>query len=202
MNRQDRQGVRTPADLEQKYQFGKRFAEIMGIALDAQKSVTVIESELRSTILDQVTSITRDTEKIVMAAMESYVEKGDFEQLEATVQSELEVMAEQISMNFTSTIERITEVDGDVQSVVEDLEKHFEFSVDGLVIKAGENSMTLTIDNDRIVFKKNGLEFGSWDGVNFHTGNIIIDVTERAQFGSFAFIPRSDGSLSFLKVGG
>lgn len=202
MNRQDRQGVRTPADLEQKYQFGKRFAEIMGIALDAQKSITVIESELRSTILDQVTSITRDTEKIVMAAMESYVEKGDFEQLEATVHSELEVMAEQISMNFTSTIERITEVDGDVQSVVEDLEKHFEFSVDGLVIKAGENSMTLTIDNDRIVFKKNGLEFGSWDGVNFHTGNIIIDVTERAQFGNFAFIPRSDGSLSFLKVGG
>lgn len=202
MNRQDRQGVRTPADLEQKYQFGKRFAEIMGIALDAQKSITVIESELRSTILDQVTSITRDTEKIVMAAMESYVEKGDFEQLEATVQSELEVMAEQISMNFASTIERITEVDGDVQSVVEDLEKHFEFSVDGLVIKAGENSMTLTIDNDRIVFKKNGLEFGSWDGVNFHTGNIIIDVTERAQFGNFAFIPRSDGSLSFLKVGG
>ena len=43
--------------------------------------------------------------------------------------------------------------------------------------------------------------FGWWDGVDFHTGNIIVKVEERAQFGNFAFIPRSDGSLMFLKVG-
>lgn len=36
MSKQDRQGVRTAADLEWKYQFGKRFAEVMGIATDAQ----------------------------------------------------------------------------------------------------------------------------------------------------------------------
>jgi hypothetical protein len=38
-NRQDRQGARTAADLEQKYNFKKTFAEIMGVALDAQRSV-------------------------------------------------------------------------------------------------------------------------------------------------------------------
>ena len=32
----DRQGARTAAELEQKYAYGKRFAEIMGIASDAQ----------------------------------------------------------------------------------------------------------------------------------------------------------------------
>ena len=52
------------------------------------------------------------------------------------------------------------------------------------------------------MFKKNGVQFGLWDGENFYTGNIIIGVNERAQFGNFAFVPRSDGSLSFLKVGG
>lgn len=36
MSKQDRQGVRTAADLEQKYNFGKSFAEVMGIATDAQ----------------------------------------------------------------------------------------------------------------------------------------------------------------------
>lgn len=38
MSKQDRQGVRTAAELEQKHGFGKRFAEIMGIATDAQKA--------------------------------------------------------------------------------------------------------------------------------------------------------------------
>ena len=58
------------------------------------------------------------------------------------------------------------------------------------------------IDNDMIEFRKNGVAIGWWDGTDFHTGNIVVEVQERAQFGNFAFVPRSDGSLSFLKVGG
>ena len=62
--------------------------------------------------------------------------------------------------------------------------------------------MNVLLDNDMIRFTKNGQEFGWWDGVDFHTGNIVVEVNERAQFGNFAFIPRSNGSLDFLKVGG
>lgn len=36
MSKQDRQGARTPADLEYRYAFGKSFAEVMGIATDAR----------------------------------------------------------------------------------------------------------------------------------------------------------------------
>lgn len=38
MSKQDRQGPRTPAALEQKYQFGKSFAEMFGLATDAQNA--------------------------------------------------------------------------------------------------------------------------------------------------------------------
>lgn len=200
--KQDRQGVRTAADLERKWQFGKQFAEIMGIALDARNSVSVVETDLRHEILEQATAMTRDTERILMTALESYVETSDLEELKATFGSEFEMLAERISMNFTATTELVSEVDGEVQSVVEDLEKHFDFSADGLTIKAGENAMTLTLDNNKVSFKKNGEQFGWWDGVDFHTGNIVIEVNERAQFGNFAAIPRKNGNLSWLKVKG
>lgn len=62
------------------------------------------------------------------------------------------------------------------------------------------NSMSLSVDNNLISFMKGTEQFGWWDGDDFHTGNIKIEVTERAQFGNFAYVPRSDGSLSFLKV--
>ena len=89
-----------------------------------------------------------------------------------------------------------------MQAVSERIEKHFEFTTNGLLIKAGEGTMNLILDNDLIRFVKNGQQFGWWDGVNFHTGNIEVEVNERAQFGNFAFVPRSNGSLSFLKVTG
>lgn len=69
-----------------------------------------------------------------------------------------------------------------------------------ITIGAGKSKMTLALKNDIIAFHKDGEQFGWWDGVDFHTGNIVINVTERAQFGNFAMVPRTDGSLSFLKV--
>lgn len=72
-----------------------------------------------------------------------------------------------------------------------------------LIIGSGDSAITLEIDNESgIVFKKNGQPFGHWDGEDFHTGNIVVDTNERAQFGIFAFTPRDDNSLAFVKVGG
>lgn len=159
-------------------------------------------SYVKQQVITQATQILNDAEKIIMSALESYVETSDYEQFRHTVESELKVMADSIALNFETTTEQITNVNGDLQAVMSDLEKHFEFTVDGLTIKAGENAMQLFIDNDMIRFTKNGQEFGWWDGVDFHTGNIVVDLNQRAQFGDFAFIPRSNGSLDFLKVGG
>lgn len=205
MSKQDRQGARTPADLERRYNLGattQSFAEAMGGSTDSRDYVDRISSELRSEFEQKVTSLTRDTERIVMAALSSYVETSDQEEFKQTIQSEMAVLAEKITMNFTSTEEQIDKINGDLRTVVEDLQKYFEFSTDGLAIKAGENAMSLVLDNDIIVFKKNGEQFGWWDGVDFHTGNIVVELNERAQFGNYAFVPRSDGSLDFLKVGG
>lgn len=208
MSKQDRQGVRTPADVERRHNLGrydKSFAEVMGVALDARDAVERTTSELRSEFTEQVTSITRDTERIVMAALESYVETSDYETFEQTVQSELSVMAEKIALNFETTTSQITEANGDIQRVEETLQKHFEFSADGLIIKAGEDSMSLLLDNDIIHFMKNGQEFGWWDGVNFHTGNIYVGVEEVAQFGNYGFVPFEDDTtdgLDLVRVGG
>lgn len=202
MSKQDRQGARTPADLERKYNFGKTFAELIGLIDESRDHVDYVESELRSEFSEQITSITRSTEAIILSALENYAATSDVEELERKISAELKVMADKITMTFDSATEQITTVDGELQTVVEELSKHFEFGVDGFVIKAGENAMNLLLDNDMIRFAKNGQEFGWWDGVDFHTGNIVVEVNERAQFGNFAFVPRSNGSLDFLKVGG
>lgn len=163
-------------------------------------SVSAEVETIRQTVLTQNTEVVNTAEQIILSALERYVETGDFEEFRRTVSSELEVLAERISMNFETTTDQVSTVNGDLQTVSQRLEKHFDFTVNGVTIRAGENSMNLVLDNDLIRFTKNGQQFGWWDGVNFHTGNIVVEVNERAQFGNFAFVPRSNGSLSFLKV--
>ena len=202
--KQDRQGVRTAADIERKYnlRWEESFADLMGVSKDTRQNVARVESELRSDMEVQLTSITRDSERIIMAALESYVETSDFDSFQQTVESELTVMAEKISMNFESTTTQVTDINGDLQTVVEILQKHFDFSANGLTIKAGENEVKLVLDNGIVYFELNGQRKTTLDPDSLKTGNIYIDLNERAQFGNFAFVPRSNGSLDFLKVGG
>lgn len=160
-----------------------------------------------STVQNQVmileTTINTTCEDIIMGALKEYSETGDLGQFREAVQSQLAVMADQISVNFSTTTESINQLDGDVQGRFEKLSKYIKFTGDTAIsIGSGDSAITLEIDNDTgIVFKRNGVQFGWWDGVDFHTGNIVVDVNEQARLGNFAFIPRSDGSLMFLKVG-
>ncbi len=161
-------------------------------------------SQVRNQLLIKMTQLVNDCEKIIMTALESYVETSNYEEFKQTVQAQLAIMADEISMNFTTTTEQINNVDGDLQAKFTQLYKHIKFSGEtAITIGSGDSAITLEIDNETgIVFKKNGVQFGLWDGENFYTGNIVVRLNERAQFGNFAFVPRSDGSLSFLKVGG
>jgi hypothetical protein len=213
MSKQDRQGARTAADLERRYSFGKTFAEVLGIASDTRDQVSAIESRLRSSVLEQVTAITRDTEQIILSALEAYAETSELEELKTTVSSQMSVMAEEIAMTFESTVTQITEVEGGLQTVVEDLQKHFEFTVGGLVIKAGDHDMKLLLDNDVVAFYRGDIDpddpavnrRGYWDGDSFHIGNIYIDVDEVAQLGNYGFVPYDDGDtdgLDLVRVGG
>jgi hypothetical protein len=72
----------------------------------------------------------------------------------------------------------------------------------GITLGKGDSAIQLRLENNKILFQKNGVTFGYWDGVDFHTGNIYIDVNERAQLGNFAFVPRSNHAMSFFKVSG
>lgn len=157
-------------------------------------------TSLAETTQMQITSAIQTSESIMFAALEEYVKTANLEEFKQAMSAQFAIMADEISMKFSQATERVENVDGDLQKTIETLTKYFDFSLDGLTIKAGENAMTLTLDNDMILFKKNGQPFGWWDGVDFHTGNIVVEVNERAQFGNFAFVPRSNGSLSFLKV--
>ena len=48
MSKQDRQGARTPSDLEYRYSFEKRFAEIMGVATDARDLADIAWKDFQS----------------------------------------------------------------------------------------------------------------------------------------------------------
>ena len=65
--KQDRQGVRTATQLEQKYQFGKTFSELIGLINDSRDHVDNVESSVKDEITNMQSSISRSEEEIKTA---------------------------------------------------------------------------------------------------------------------------------------
>ena len=170
--------------------------------IELNQQADKIMNGLVEVVRNEATEIVQNSQQIVMSALESYAKTSDLETLQRAVSAQFSILSDEITMKFTQVTEQVIDVDGDLQRYMETLTKHFDFGLDGLAIRSGVNAMSLRLDNDIIVFEKNGQTFGWWDGVDFHTGNIVIDVSERAQIGNFAFVPRSNGSTDFLKMGG
>lgn len=110
-------------------------------------------------------------------------------------------MADEIVMKFGEASDQISGVDDDVQTKFNELYNFIKFSGGGITISQS-SGLKLELVGGQIAIKRNDDQIGFWDGDNFYTGNIVVKVNERAQFGNFAYIPRSDGSLMLLKVGG
>ena len=154
------------------------------------KAVQTTEQAL-STLIQQT------SESIMLQVSETYMTN---DQLTEAVSSSMTQFADQFLFEFEKLQATVDENDADSRALFEEIYSYISFEGGDIKLGNSASAITLAIENDRISFKKNGVEFGWWDGVNFHTGNIVVEVNERAQFGAFAFLPRSNGSLDFLKV--
>lgn len=175
-----------------------QITQIKGDLQQVENSTNTVKNQ----VVTQSTEILKSCEEIVLKATEELVTETEYNEFKEATEASLSVSAEDITMKFTTTSEQINGVTDEMQSKFNEIYQYISFADGNITLGTSENAITLTIENDRISFKKNGYEFGYWDGNNFYTGNIAVQVNERAQFGDFAFVPRTDGSLSFLKVGG
>jgi phage minor structural protein len=160
--------------------------------LNLAKAITEAEKKL--------TSLIEQTEEAIrLSVSEEYVTNGALESKSSTL---IEQLSDSITFTFNDLRTYVDENDATAREHIAEQSSYIRMENGAIILgrNDAEDAMTLTLENGLIVFKKNGAKFGWWDGVDFHTGNIVIEVNERAQFGSFAAIPRAGGNLSWLKV--
>lgn len=138
----------------------------------------------------------------IMSNVEAkYTRADEFNTYVDSQQSSLEQLSNSITAQFSESRELISSVNGALETYKDDISKYIRFSAEGIEIGEEGNALTLKIDNDEIGFYKDGDQIACWDGSTLYTGNAWITLERQFRIGNFAAIPRSDGSVSWLKVG-
>lgn len=138
---------------------------------------------------------------------ENYVSKDDYSKLDQDLNEKIDGVAGElgnldstVASNKNETDKGISTANDSISSLAETISKYFKFSGQGMEIGSSDSSVKLVLNNREINFAQNENVKSSWTPDDFKVGNIKVEVNKRAQFGNFAFVPRSDGSLMFLKV--
>lgn len=146
--------------------------------------------------------ILRTADGIIAEATREIVSQEDYDTFTNTVRNILSIEPDGTTMLFEEINRAITEVDGKQQSNYNGILKYIRFADGNIILGEEGNAVTLTLENDRIVFKQNGVEVAYMTDNKLYIGNAEIKAGGTLQLGNFAFVPRGNGSLSFLKVGG
>lgn len=119
--------------------------------------------EMKEIVVEQNTAMTNDFEQILFNALQSYTEIGDFESYQNTVSSQLQLIAEQMTLQFTETTKHLEEVNSTLQEQLNTITKYFTFDIDGLTIGEVGNPNKLVLDNDEISILVNGVVVQKFD---------------------------------------
>jgi hypothetical protein len=172
--KQDRTAPRTAADIERKYNFGKSFAEVLGLIDDTRKDVESVESSVKG-VADQYTALKRDTEQIVIEAHR--VEQKLDDSIEAvnntvtTITSDLDakIDADSFELKFNQML------NGGVDNIVIK-NRDFAFDYDGLTIADSTSDLSTNVDIDGMQVKQNGNPILTAGAVYHDDGKRTIEV--------------------------
>ena len=177
--KQDRTGVRTPAQLQQKYSFGKKFSEIIGLIDDSRDKVDSVESTLRGEIkTSEETTLARTSEMITAEAERITKVEGSVGQLKEVVGLEVSADGLTIEAKRLNTLEdSIDDLSSEVAMKIDadkvgiairaelvdgvdkvTTETGYVFDADGLTISKSGELMENKVDNTGMYVTRAGVD--------------------------------------------
>ncbi len=157
---------------------------------------TTGEIESLRTEMQKEIGTTADGIKLEVA--KNYYTKGEAEQLQAHIGTQLEQTAKDFLFKFNEYNKELNEIEGNMNSEFQKISEYIRFFNGNIEMGAVGNEFKQLITRTKNSFMQNGVEIA-------YFGNRKMYVTDgefvnSLQIGNFGFIPEDNGSLSFRKV--
>lgn len=161
-----------------------------GVKRNTAEVVQEAQESLTSTIAQTV-------ESIMSVVSATYATEEGVTDL---VSSKITQLAESVELIFSGLQTQLEEIDGETRTTFETWSKYIRADNGVLIFGESGNEITLRIENDIIKFLDGGAEVA-------YISNKKLTITDAhflnsIRVGDFALLPRKNGNLSLVKVGG
>ena len=143
--------------------------------------------------------IVKTKDAILLDVSERYYVKGETDQIVSEVSTELEHTKEAITLQFSNFSADIDAVAAGADAEFEEIRKYIRVTDGKILLGEMGNELELQISNDRISFLQDGAEVAYFSNRKLYVTDAHI--LHSLRLGGFAWMPRSNGNLSFKLTG-
>ena len=170
--------------------------KVISISSDMEEKLNVGLSETERKLAAQIAAT---AESITTTVMDEVYLKSDTDALIESVSTRVTQTAEDVEIRFNEFSQDMDAVVAGQDAQFQEISKYIRF-IDGNIVLGEEgNTLTLQIANNKISFLDAGAEVAYFSNNKLYVTD--GEFLHSLQLGNFAFMPRSNGNLSFKKVG-
>lgn len=143
-------------------------------------------------------SLVKSQEDITATVAEKYYLKEDTDALISEVSTQVEQTKNSVEIQFTQFSQDIEAAAAGADAQFEEIKRYIRFADGKILLGEAGNELELEIANDRISFMQDGAEVAYFSNRKLYVTD--TQILHSLQLGSFAFMPRANGNLSFKKI--
>ena len=153
---------------------------------------------LIETTREELSTLIRQTsEALVLEASAQYATTQGVQEAITTTMTQL---SDSFEFLFSELQTKVDANDADAREQFTEIKNYIRFEGGNIILGKTGNEIVLRLENDRILFLDDGAEVAYF--TNKHLTVKDASFLNSMRVGSFAFIPRDNGNLSLVKVGG
>ena len=190
--------IRTLTDINRGSQ--QKATDTVTIVQQASKEMKNDLTEVQNIVKIQSSSVVATCEEIILSALSEYVEDSNYQSFKETVESQLKVLADEIALNFTTVMDQVENVNGDLQERFNTITKYFTFNINGLTIGQTDSPYKVVIDNDRYSMRVNDVEV-LWIA-NGEVYTPEIEITKKMNLFGYLIDQDENGNVNCEYIGG
>ena len=141
--------------------------------------------------------IQQTSEALLLEVSEQYATQDGVKEAITTTMTQL---SDSFEFLFTELRTTVDANDADAREQFTELKKYIRFENGNIILGEAGNEITLRIESDKIVFLDDGAEVAYFTNKQLTVKDASF--LNSMRIGAFAFIPRDNGNLSLVKVGG
>lgn len=163
-----------------------------------EEKIRAVERAVVQTTEELSSMINQSSEEILTQVSDKHYLKDETNALISNVETQIKQTNSEVEIRFNTFNQSIEDLQNGTDAQFTNISKYIRFKDGNILLGEEGNELILKIQNDRISFLESNTEVAYFSNRKLYV--LDGEFINQLRLGNFAFIPRSNGNVSFKKV--